>query len=69
MPYDHPALWHVLQQLQHQQLLKEAEEWRLLGQGQPRPAGSRLHQRLASALGDLLVGLGSRLKQFERPVL
>lgn len=69
MPYDHPALWQALQELQHQRLLKEAEEWRLLGQGQRRRPGSRLHQRLASALGDLLVGLGSRLKQFERPVL
>ncbi|OGF53776.1 MAG: hypothetical protein A2Z21_03470 [Candidatus Fraserbacteria bacterium RBG_16_55_9] len=69
MPNDHPALWQALHHLQYQQLLKEAEEWRLLGQGQRRPTGSRLHQKLVSSLGDLLVELGSRLKQFERPVL
>lgn len=69
MSNNHPALLQVLQQLQYQQLLKEAQEWRLLEQGQPRLSSSPWHERLAVALGSLLVALGTRLKQFERPVL
>ena len=69
MSHDHPASWRALYELRYQQLLQEAEEWRLLRQGQQRLSSPRLHQRLAAVLGNFLVGLGSRLKQFERPVL
>jgi hypothetical protein len=69
MQHDYPAPWQALHELRHRQLLQEAEEWRLLRQGQRRPSGPRWYQRLAAALGDLFVGLGSWLKGLERPVL